>query len=124
MAQQTPRSQSKPLLDPFYSVILCLLLLGILDTSRAGDWATYRADAARSGVSPETISHELFLQWKYLPAHAPKPAWPLPAEELPRMHNDNAYHAVVAEGNVYFGSSATNQVYAINAAQGEIRWTF
>lgn len=124
MAQQTPKSQSKPFLDSFYGVILAVLVLGILDTSQAGDWATYRADAARSGVSPETISHELFLQWKYLPAHAPKPAWPLPAEELPRMHNDNAYHAVVAEGNVYFGSSATNQVYAINAAQGEIRWTF
>ena len=124
MAQQSPRSQSKPLLDPFYGVILSVLLLGILNSSQAGDWATYRADAARSGVSPETIGHELFLQWKYLPAHAPKPAWPMPGEELPRMHNDNAYHAVVAEGNVYFGSSATNKVYAIDAAQGEIRWTF
>jgi outer membrane protein assembly factor BamB len=48
----------------------------------------------------------------------------MPAEELPRMHNDNAFHAVIADGNVYFGSCATNKIYSIDVAAGEIRWTF
>ncbi|MFH1719718.1 MAG: PQQ-binding-like beta-propeller repeat protein, partial [Planctomycetota bacterium] len=108
--------------------LACLLGLLILPAIEgicwAGDWPTYRADGARSGVSSETVGPELFLQWRYVPTHPPKPAWPMPAEELPRMHNDNAYHAVIAGNNVYFGSSVTNKVYSIDAAKGEIRWTF
>jgi len=90
----------------------------------AADWATYRFDVTRSGVSPETIGPELFLQWKYTPTHSPKPAWPMPAEEMPRMHFDNAYHVAIVDGNVYFGSCVTNKVYSIDVTSGKVNWTF
>ena len=125
MEQHHAGSNSKsPLFIGFYVLLVLLFLSPASKPGLAGDWATFRADATRSGVSSETIGHELFLQWKYLPAHAPKPAWPMPSEELPRMHNDNAYHVVAAGGSIYFGSSVTNAVHAIDAAQGTLRWTF
>jgi outer membrane protein assembly factor BamB len=40
------------------------------------------------------------------------------------MHNDNAYHVVMAGKNAYFGSSVTNKVYSVDMAKGEIRWEF
>ena len=100
------------------------ILLFVCSVGLGGDWATYRSDITRSGNTSETIGPELFLQWKYIPAHKPKPAWPMPSEELPRMHNDNAYHVVIADGSAYFGSSTTDKVYSIDVAKGDIRWTF
>ena len=102
---------------------------------RTGDWPTYRFDVTRSGVTDETVGPALFPQWKFIPKQEPAPAWPMPAEEMPRMHSDNAYHVVVArlprglsvgqaDDRVYFGSCVTNKVYSIDAASGEIRWTF
>ena len=100
------------------------ILLFVCSVGLGEDWATYRSDITRSGNTSETIGPELFLQWKYIPAHKPKPAWPMPSEELPRMHNDNAYHVVIADGSAYFGSSTTDKVYSIDVAKGDIRWTF
>jgi len=107
-------------------IIFCAFqaLFFVCNIGLAEDWLTYRSDITRSGITSETIGPELFLQWKYVPAHKPKPAWPMPAEELPRMHNDNAYHVVIADGNAYFGSCATDKIYSINVAKGQIRWTF
>jgi len=101
-----------------------LILFVVCSVGIAEDWATYRSQITRSGVTSETIGPRLFLQWKYIPTHQPKPAWPMPSEELPRMHNDNAYHVVIADNNAYFGSCVTNKVYSIDAAEGKIRWTF
>ncbi|MHC4206560.1 MAG: outer membrane protein assembly factor BamB family protein, partial [Planctomycetota bacterium] len=101
-----------------------LILLIVCSLGIAEDWAVYRSDIARSGISTETVGPELFLQWKYVPAHKPKPAWPMPAEELPRMHNDNAYHVVIADGSAYFGSCTTNKIYSIDIAGGKVLWTF
>ena len=101
-----------------------LMLFLICSVGLGEDWVTYRSDIARSGVTCEAVGPELFLQWKYIPAHKPKPAWPMPAEELPRMHNDNAYHAVISDGSVYFGCCTTNKVYSIDVVEGDVRWTF
>ena len=101
-----------------------LILLIVSAAAVADDWPTYRADPARSAVTSDTVGPALFLQWTYTPAHPPKPAWPMPAEELPRMHNDNAYQVVMADGAAYFGSCATDKVYCLDAATGETRWTF
>ncbi|MBN2595138.1 MAG: PQQ-binding-like beta-propeller repeat protein [Sedimentisphaerales bacterium] len=101
-----------------------LVLLVVCSACVAEDWATYRSDITRSGVAAETVGPELFLQWKYIPAHKPKPAWPMPSEELPRMHNDNAYHVVMADGSAYFGSGTTDKIYSIDVAKGDVRWTF
>ncbi|UCG59727.1 MAG: PQQ-binding-like beta-propeller repeat protein [Phycisphaerales bacterium] len=108
-----------------WTVFLGLLVsTAICGICMAADWATYRADTARSGITSETLGYELFAQWKYVPSHPPKPAWPMPSEELPRMHNDNAHHVVMADGNAYFGSGVTNRVCSIDVASGELRWTF
>jgi outer membrane protein assembly factor BamB len=101
-----------------------LMLLVVCSVGIAGDWATYRSQISRSGTTSETVGPRLFLQWKYIPIHPPKPAWPMPSGELPRMHNDNAYHVVIADKNAYFGSCITNKVYSIDASQGKVRWTF
>ena len=107
-------------------VAFIFLLIGCVLSSTvfAEDWLTYRSDCARSGVTSEAVGSELFLQWRYIPTHIPKPAWPMPAEELPRMHSDNAYHVVMADGSVYFGSSVTNKIYSIDVIDGNINWTF
>ena len=108
-----------------YSIVFAVLILSsICCDGLAKDWATYRSDITRSGVSSQNIGPELFLQWKYVPVHKPKPAWPMPAEELPRMHNDNAYHAVIAGGSAYFGSGMTDKICSIDVATGDIRWKF
>jgi len=101
-----------------------LILFVVCRVSIAEDWPTYRSQITRSGITSETVGPRLFLQWKYIPTHRPKPAWPMPSEELPRMHNDNAYHVVIAGNNAYFGSCITNKVYSIDAAKGKVRWTF
>jgi outer membrane protein assembly factor BamB len=91
---------------------------------QAGDWTTYRADIARTGITSDVLASDLTLHWIYRPGCAPRPAWPSPSEELPRMHSDNAYHATIAQGIVYFGSSVSNSVLAIDAATGAVRWIF
>jgi outer membrane protein assembly factor BamB len=103
---------------------ILLILLVICAVAGAKSWPTYRADIARSGTTSETVGPKLFLQWKYTPAHPPKPAWPMPGEELPRMHNDNAYHVVIADGSAYFGSCTTDKVCSIDLESGATRWEF
>ncbi len=105
-------------------IAILLILFVICAVAGARSWPTYRADTARSGTTSETVGPKLFLQWKYTPAHPPKPAWPMPGEELPRMHNDNAYHVVIAEGIAYFGSCTTDKVYSIDLGSGSTRWEF
>ena len=87
-------------------------------------WPTYRHDASRSGVSSEELPSQLALNWIYTPAHAPKPAWNMPAEEMARMHRDNTYHVSAADGLAYFGSSVDNKVYALNISTGKVKWEF
>jgi outer membrane protein assembly factor BamB len=103
----------------------CFILVTVVaGVGVAEDWSTYRFSVTRNGVTPETIGPELFLHGRYVPTHAPVPAWFPPAEELPRMHGDNALHVAVANGNVYFGSSVTNKVCSVEYASGWTNWTF
>ena len=106
-------------------LISCMLLVTLLcGVAVAADWPTYRSDANRSGYTSETVGPDLKLQWTFTPAHAPTPAWPMPSEERPRMHVDNAYHVAVVDGSVYSASSVSGKVYALDTASGEVRWTF
>jgi len=93
-------------------------------TTQGADWPTYRHDNARSGSSSETVSTPLSLRWVFRPTHPPEPAWPMPAEELPRMHHDVVNHVTVAEGTAYFGDSITGKVCALHVGSGKIRWSF
>ncbi|NOZ21441.1 MAG: PQQ-binding-like beta-propeller repeat protein, partial [Planctomycetes bacterium] len=92
--------------------------------AEAGSWPTYRADNARSGVSREPLKTPLHLQWAYTPRHAPRPAWPEPGKEMNRMAFDYAYQVAIADGLVFFGSSADHKVYAIDLKTGQERWSF
>lgn len=107
------------------SVLMCFVAVFLLcPACVAGSWPTYRCDIRRSGLIAEKLGPEVSLQWVFESVSPPKPAWPMPAEELPRTHFDDAYHVAAADGAVYFGCSVTGKVYSIDAASGKIRWTF
>ena len=101
----------------------------IATISRA-DWPTYRHDVARSGITNEAITLPLTETWSFEPRLAPQPAWdlpkPVPVErllELPRNRFDDTFHTAVAEGSVYFASSANGRVYCLDETTGKVRWT-
>lgn len=106
----------------YVSLIYSILI--IFSTANAADWVTYRGDSARGGITTEQLETSLSLRWKFVPTHAPRPAWMKPAEELQRMHFDSAYHVSVVNNTVYFGSSVDNKVYAVDAKTGDIKWAF
>ena len=107
------------------SVVVGIVLVSVLAAPVVrADWPTYRYNSARSGVSPEQLKTPLHLQWVYSPKHAPQPAWPEPGRELHRIAFDYAYQVAVADGLVYFGSSADHKVYAVDLSTGQERWHF
>lgn len=110
-------------------VLTGLLFLGLPAT--AADWVTHRHDNARTGCTSESLAAPLSLHWVYTPAHPPRPAWPEPAKRLRegfkllhRVIFDDAFQVAVVGDLVYFGSSADDKVYALDAATGEERWSF
>ncbi len=109
----------------------CSAALGA--TARAEDWPTYQHDYARAGVSAEKLSFPLAPAWTHRSRAKPQPAWPGPAKAdlyskihnlRPRMTFDKVFQVVSAGDAVYFGSSADDQVHALDAATGERRWSF
>jgi len=98
----------------------CFVFL-LTQSAVAADWPQYRADAARSGYTPNELPGRLALQWTVQPMHAPMPAW---QGVDTRMPFDHAYHVAIADGTLVFGSSADGKVYARDAASGAERWAF
>lgn len=100
----------------------------------AGDWPTYRGDYRRSGVAAQPLTLPLHEAWVHKAAHPPQPAWPeLPATVdvwhriqglAPTTTYDRAYHVAVAGGQLFFGSSAEDAVYCLDATTGQPRWSF
>ena len=101
--------------------IVLILLFTCWHVSKGSGWHQFRADAARSGYTSEILPANLSLRWVYKPAHPPEPAW---QGEDTRMPFDHAYHTIIAEGLVFFSSSAKNKVYALDLANGTERWAF
>ncbi len=102
-------------------------------TPKVNGWPTYRRDNFRSGLTDEELPLPLFLQWQFTAPHPPKPAWPLPAKQdfwhnkfnlKARVIFDRAFQVVVAENRLYFGSSADDRVYCMDAKTGKELWTF
>lgn len=122
----------------FFRLSACLFLSLILVTVVAsaapnpvGDWPTYRHDNARSGCTSESLAVPLTLRWVYIPIHPPQPAWTAPAKRpregfilRHRVIFDDAFQVAVVGEFVYFGSSADNKVYALDAGTGQQRWSF
>jgi outer membrane protein assembly factor BamB len=99
-------------------LIVACVLAGVPCAS--ADWPTYRADPARSGYTEEHLPEKLTLLWTHRSPHAPTPAWPT----RNRQQFDRAYQPVIANGLLYYGSSADCKVYALDAHTGVTRWTF
>ncbi len=109
------------------------LSLGLAGTSAAGDWPTHRGDPARSGIARTELQLPLAPAWTWRGGAAPRPAWPGPAkrdaynkvENLePRLWFDRAHPVVVADGALFFGSSAEDRLVCLDANTGAERWSF
>ena len=87
---------------------------------QTGDWPQYRADSGRCGYTPEKLSSNLSLRWKYV-QKPPSVAW---KGVHTRMTFDYAYEPVIAGKILYFGNSTDCKVYALDAKTGEELWTF
>ena len=97
------------------------------------DWPTYLHDNARTGITPEKIPVPLEIRWVHQARRPPEPAWPPPANQdfwhgrfnlRPRVIFDRAYHVVSADGRVFYGSSADDQVRCLDIETGEELWSF
>ncbi len=91
-------------------------------SSFAADWPMWRYDANRSAASPHELPAELHLQW-YCENAPLKPVWDDPLNR-DLMQFDTIYEPVAANGMLYFGSNAFDNVTALDAETGEEQWRF
>jgi len=120
----------------FKNLSLCVVTLMFWAASMGQSWSAwpaYRHDAQRSGASAEEIKLPLVEAWMHRSA-VPDPAWPeLPARQDvfrrvqklgPTTSFDRAFHVAVANGMLYYGSSADDTVRCLDTIDGRVRWIF
>ncbi len=114
-----------------FLLVFCQFI-ALVSAAYGQDWPTYMHDSSRSGVTQAPLELPLKLAWTFQPLRSPAPAWPGPAKQdfFHRHYDlrsvetyDHAFHVTAAEDGVYFGSSAQDKVYALDAASGVVRWT-
>ena len=119
------------MISPRHFPAICLF--GLIALGQAADWPTYQHDYARTGVARESLLAPFTDGWVHRSRHAPRPAWRGEAkwdawnkvyDLKSRQIFDYAYHPVIADGLLYYGSSADDKIYCLDAATGEQRWTF
>ena len=114
--------------------VFLFISLGAAALLQSADWPTYRHDNSRSGTTAEKlVAEKLELKWVHRAALAPRPAWAGPAKwdayagirGLRSMRNyDPAFHVIVVDGAVYYGSSADHGVHRLDAKTGREKWVF
>ena len=113
--------------------IIFFLPFFVISFSWAADWPTYQHDYSRSGVAGESLLTPFNEKWVHKSKHEPRPAWRGEAkwdgynkvyDMKSRQVFDYAYHTVIANGLLYFGSSADDKIYCLDAASGKERWVF
>ncbi len=96
-------------------------------------WPTYGGDPHRSFVSREKLDvANIKILWHHRPDAAPSPAWSPPAEVNYDVEHrlsaavtyDRAYHTVIVQGCLVYGSSASDAIVCLDAASGRPRWRF
>lgn len=108
-------------MTPKSSIFSGFLLTLALSASgmQAADWPMYRADAGRSGYSPDPLPGQLELRWTHQ-GQPPRPAWP----SSMRITYDFASQAVIVGQTIVLGSTTDDRVTALDAATGRPRWSF
>jgi outer membrane protein assembly factor BamB len=96
-----------------------VLLLLVAASAPAADWPAWRFDANRSSASSQELPARMYPQWARVEPPL-TPAWP----DQSLMPFDAAYEPVVAGKILYFGSSRTDSVTAVDTATGEMKWRF
>ncbi len=99
--------------------------------SRLG-WTTFGGNNQRSFVSRETLPAALVVLWRHVPRAPPAPAWPPPARQnwdvsqklSPTTTFDRAFHTVISDDAVVYGSSSSDAVVCLSADTGRERWRF
>ena len=114
------------------SALLCFLTSAL--PTRADDWPAFRHSSSRNAVTLESLPTGLpYVRWEHQPAQAPSPAWYGPAKwdayaNLAGLHSmrdyDQVYHAIAADGAIYYASSAEDCVRKLDAKTGAVEWTF
>ncbi len=113
--------------------VLAIVLQMIVSTQAIADWPTWQHDNRRTGATEDSLATEkLALDWVWQSAAPPQSAWPGPAKwdayayhrNLPSMRNyDPVFHVIAVDGNVWFGSSADDSLYCLDAKSGQERWS-
>lgn len=102
------------------SIIGGLVVFTCLTVRLSGsDWPMYRADAARSGHSPDRLPETLQRSWTHR-SSPPQPAWPSSG----RITYDFAHQPVLMGRAIVIGSTTEASVTAFDASDGHVLWTF
>ncbi len=115
-------------------IVSSLMILLAVETSSGADWPTWQHDNKRTGATAEQLSvRRLSESWTWRSATPPQTAWSGPAKwdayafhrNLPSMRNyDPVFHTIAVGDRIWFGSSADDTLYCLNAADGEEIWSF
>lgn len=114
-------------------MLLVLVSLHLNVSWAVADWPTWQHDNRRSGSTDEPIPvTQLTPDWVWQSPSPPQTAWSGPAKwdayahhhNLPAMRNyDAVFHVIAVGDRVWFGSTADDSLYCLNAGTGKEEWS-
>lgn len=113
--------------------LLLLSVLTFVAQAAQADWPTLQHDSRRTGATSESLPTALLSpDWVWQSPAPPQTAWAGPAKydayafhrNLPSMRNyDSVFHVIAVGDHVWFGSSADDTLYCLQAQDGREQWT-